>query len=393
MIKLQDIILVNRNARDKIQFANYVLEQEANTFTIKRFTGQYGGKITPQPEIVITSGKAKRNAFQQAEQEFNALIKKTCDKGYKRLSDLTKVSWEDITVAELNKVVPSISTDSSGVIKPQLAKSSNDCAASIFEKEFFASRKIDGTRMLLRYDQEEDCLKTSSRGGGDYDVSTTQIREDEQLLQLFRENPDLILDGELYVHGWPLQRISGTARLKTWEDRCSKLEFWVFDYVDTEKSFNNRLDYLIDLSIDFKDNTKVKILEHELVSGWNKIVKLHDKYVQEGFEGAVLRKPIAVYAPGARNSNWVKIKTRLDSEFEIIGAEQGLREEDMCFVLKTKEGKSFKAKPVGTRDIREDYAANWEDYVGKIATCTFFTWTSEKIPSQPVLKSIREEGE
>ena len=386
MIKLQDIILVNRNARDKIQFANYVLEQEANTFTIKRFTGQYGGKITPQPEIVITAGKAKRNAFQQAEQEFNALIKKTCDKGYKKLSDLTKINWEDITVAELNKVVPSISTDAQGVIKPQLAKSSNDCAASIFEKEFFSSRKIDGTRMLLRYDQEEDCLRSSSRGGGDYDVSTTEIREDEQLLQLFRENPDLILDGELYVHGWPLQRISGTARLKTWEDRCSKLEFWVFDYVDTEKSFNNRLDFLIDLSIDFKDNLKVKILEHELVSGWNKIKKLHDKYVQEGFEGAVLRKPTAVYAPGARNSNWVKIKDFLSQEFKIIGCKEGLRPEDMCFTLITKEGRSFEAKPGGSREIREDCLENIDDYIGKYATIHFFSWTEDLKPSSLFLQ-------
>lgn len=393
MIKLQDIILVNRNARDKIQFANYVLEQEANTFTIKRFTGQYGGKITPQPEIVITAGKAKRNAFQQAEQEFNALIKKTCDKGYKRLSDLTKISWEDITITELNKIVPSISTDQGGNIKPQLAKSSNDCAASIFEKEFFSSRKIDGVRLLLRYDQEEDCLKTSSRGGGDYDISTTEIREDGQLLNLFRENPDLILDGELYVHGWSLQKISGTARLKTWEDRCSKLEFWVFDYVDTEKSFNNRLDFLTDLSIDFKDNPKVKVLEHELVSGWNKIKKLHDKYVQEGFEGAVLRKPSAVYTPGARNSNWVKIKDRMEEEFEIIGMEPGLRPEDMCFWLKTKWGGKFKAMPNGDRELRTEYYKNWKDYVGKAGTCSFFSWTEDRLPSQPKLKHIREEGE
>ena len=55
----------------------------------------------------------------------------------------------------------------------------------------FVSRKIDGVRCLMRYDEEENCILTSSRGGGEFDVSTTAIRDDEQLLDLFRNNPTL----------------------------------------------------------------------------------------------------------------------------------------------------------------------------------------------------------
>ena len=146
-------------------------------------------------------------------------------------------------------------------------------------------------------------------------------------------------------------------------------------------------------SIDFKDNPKVKILEHEYVEGWTKIKKLHDKYVQEGFEGLVLRKPTGNYEAGKRNSSWIKVKDHLTEEFEIIGCSEGLRPEDMCFTLKTKEGKSFDAKPVGSREVREEYLENIEDYIGKMATVHFFTWTDEKKPQQPRLKCIREEGE
>ena len=46
MVEIYNVVLVTRNARDKVQVARYVLEQEGNCYTIKRFTGQFGGKIT-----------------------------------------------------------------------------------------------------------------------------------------------------------------------------------------------------------------------------------------------------------------------------------------------------------------------------------------------------------
>lgn len=394
MTQVYNNVLVTRNARDKIQTAQYILEQDGSIFIIKRFTGQYEGKITAQPEITITAGKVKRSVFQQAELEYNSLLKKATDKGYKKLSDLTKTKWSEITSEELDNIVPSTKTDTSGNIKPQLAKSSEDCSLSVWEKPRFASRKLDGVRSEFAYNKEDDRIFTVSRGGGDYDAATTAIRKDPQLLGFFRKNPDVILDGEIYVHGWSLQRISGTCRLKTFNpERCEPLEFWVFDIVDTEKTFNNRLDFLVDLMLEFEGNPFVKVLEHELVEGWAKVKKLHDKYVLEGFEGLVARHPDKKYAPGRRSSDWVKLKLYKDEEFEITGIEEGLRPEDMCFWLKTKQGKPFKAKPVGSRELRENYLEIWETLVGRMATVKFFIWSDDNVPMQPILKCIREEGE
>ena len=55
-----------------------------------------------------------------------------------------------------------------------------------------------------------------------YDPATKHLREDPELLKIFAQKPDLILDGELYHHStdWPLQRISGLARLKEWTEEC-----------------------------------------------------------------------------------------------------------------------------------------------------------------------------
>lgn len=388
MIKVLDTVLVIRNARDKVQTAQYILEQEGNTYTIKRYTGQFGGKTTEQPSIVIERGKAKRSVFQQAELEYNSLIKKACDKGYKKLSDLTKTKFDVISASELDTIVPTIKTDSSGNIKPQLAKSSNDCSLSVHEKTRWASRKLDGVR----------CLITSkgsiSRGGGDYDVVTEHIRAYPGLIKLFEDFPDLVLDGELYVHGWPLQRISGTCRLKTREERCDKIEYWIYDIADATKIFQQRLNFLDYKLVDYiDDDAPIKIVEHKKVDCWNDVQKLHDKFVAEGFEGLVSRHPEKKYAQGARNSDWIKVKEYQSDEFEITGIERGLRDEDMCFTLKTKSGKPFKAKPIGDRDLKQEYLENWPTYVGKMGTVTYFAISTDGIPTQPVFRAIRPDGE
>ena len=76
MVILQDIYLVARNARDKVQQVQAKLLQEGNTFIIQRITGQYLGKQTEQPELIIDTGKAKRTVLEQAELQFNSIIKK-----------------------------------------------------------------------------------------------------------------------------------------------------------------------------------------------------------------------------------------------------------------------------------------------------------------------------
>jgi ATP-dependent DNA ligase len=389
MVVVSEIVLVTRNARDKIQVAKFVLEQEGNTYTIRRFTGQFGGKITEQPTKIIEKGKAKRSVVMQAELEFNSLVKKSLDKGYKKLSDLTKIKFVNITQEELDNLVPTIKTDAQGNIKPQLAKSSNDCTINIFDKEMFCSRKIDGVRCLMKWDGDREEVISISRGGKEYDVPTTKIRNNPLVIEYLKENPNIALDGELYVHGWPLQKISGVCRLKTWEERCEAIEFWIFDLVDTELYFTQRLDKLIDLGLYFEEFDKIKVVEHVFLEGWVNIKKYHDKFVAEGFEGLVARKPYKKYEPGKRNSDWIKVKDYLEDSFEIVDYSEGLRPEDFCFVLKAKNGKTFEAKPMGTREVKEEYMNNMDDIIGRMGDVKYFALSEAGVPMQPVFKTVR----
>ena len=394
LIKEEYLVIIN--AKNRIQRVLLKLEQDAvsKVFKISRITGQYGGKETKQPELLIDKGKVKRTPSEQATLQYNALLKNYLDKGYVKLSALTDKQYQDLNEDEIKILLGgNCVSDQSGIPKPMLAKLADQCSSDIWDKEWFVSRKLDGIRALMYYKDGE--IHTASRGGGEYDVATTHLRTNPELLKIFSQKPDLILDGELYHHGtdWPLQRISGLARLKEWKDECSQLEYWIYDYISNEK-FRDRLTYLNSIKEQLSDNSPIKILEQKSMTGYLEIKKEHDKYVKEGFEGLCARNPDREYGINKRSAIYlIKLKEYKDDEFEVIGVKEGLRDEDMCFVLKTAEGKEFSAKPSGDVSTRKYYLAHPDEFIGKMATCKYFYYSKDGIPLQPILKNFRASDE
>lgn len=382
--------LVSRNVRGKVQVVHMICEQNTTSFEIKRFTSQLAGKITPQPVITITSGKVKRTPIQQAELEYKSILKKYVDKGYVKIEDLTNISFTSLSDSQIDELVHSDKSDTNGIPKPMLAVSSTKCAANVFEKEWYCSRKLDGVRNALFMKLVDGEIRSASRGGTDYDIPTTKIRNNAKLIEWFKQNPDIILDGELYSHGVSLQKLSGIARLKEWEDRCEILEYWIYDMY-LQENFEDRYEKLMELQEFLEDEVKIKVIDHYKISGYLKIKKLHDQFVKEGYEGLVMRNPKKPYGVGKRSSVlMIKLKDYQDDTFIVTGWEPGLRPiEDMCFILKTKEGKEFKAKPMGTREIREEYVANINELIGQKADIKYFSYSDDGIPMQPIFKAFR----
>ena len=386
MISLKNIILVTRNARDKIQIANSVLSQDANTFYINRYTGQHMGKVTEQPLITIVKGKAKRSPIEQAELEFNSIIKKYQDKGYKILSDLTKKDFESLSESELLELVPSIKSDSDGFLKPMLAKDASKMSTNSLNKKHLCSKKLDGVRAMPQLRDGE--IRVISRGGKEYFEPTKLIKE--ELKQLFEEFPDIILDGEIYRHGKHLQEISGLIRRHEWNDKCKSLQYWIYDVIDVEKTFEERLELLNTIKEYFKDSSIIKVLDHVETNSYLDMKNLHDKWVDEGYEGLIGRKPLAKYMPGKRGSELIKLKVYQEDEFEIIDYKDGLRDEDFCFICQTKEGKPFAAKPIGDRELKDQYLNDIDNIIGKVGTVKFFEYSKDNVPMQPIFQTIRD---
>ena len=361
-------------------------------YSITGETGLLNGKMVKRPLVTIDRGKVKRTVKEQAELQYNSLCKSYLDKGYKSQGSLGIVNITDQD--DVDKKVSSLSLDSNGNLKPMLALSIDSIPTSkigiLDTNTWLASTKIDGVRSLMYYNQKENLIYTSSRGGNNYDIATTYIRQDSNLLQFFKEHPDTVLDGELYIHGQPLSYISGLVRLQNLCDRHKELKYYVYDTVEEENSFRQRLKVLNKLCEYFTD--KIVVVKHHLIAGKVNIMKLHDKFVSEGYEGLVIRDADKKYKCGARDIRMIKIKVFKDDEFEITGITDGLREEDFVFNLKTKEGYPFEAKPVGDRELKKWYRDNISKLIGKLATVKYFgyTTTSTPVPNLPVMKCLRD---
>lgn len=249
-------------------------------------------------------------------------------------------------------------------------------------------------------------IHTASRGGEDYDAATTHLRENPKLLKFFEANPTVILDGELFVRGKTLQQISGAARMEKNAYDCDWLQYWVYDcYIssDVDMIADDRWGFLmhelcnnfeIPMYMSTEDDEHedpIRVLIHEYVTGWDNMKKLHDKWVAEGFEGAVITDPIKPYKVGSRCNNLIKIKQYKSEDFMVVGYKLGLRgSEDMTFTCELEDGRTFEAMPVGDRATKAEYVENFDNkYRGHKAECTFFNYSDDGIPTQPKLRIFR----
>lgn len=398
-------ILVSKDTKGKTRVAklDYTWSDEHKGYIISRTTWQYGGKMTEQPDILITKGKAKRTVTEQTKLEYNAHKKKYLDKGYKELPKSISIDDANAVSEFMSETFGGGVTDSNGFKKHMLAKQADKVATSVFDKldYWYGSRKIDGVRLSLYWNAEEGKVMTASRGGGTYEYSTKHLTEHPRVIEFFEDHPDIVFDGELYKHGKSLQQISGAARREVNDESNNWLEYYIYDIMDDTKTFEERLEVLEDISYDlalaFDPNRdwsdgelKIQMVPHEKVRGWMNIEKLHNKYVAEGWEGLVIRDPNKKYRYGGRTNDMIKVKQYKDAEFTITGLSEGLRDEDMCFTLVTDDGKEFKAKPMGSRELKQQYREDLPSLIGKKATVKYFYLSDEGTPLQPVLKAIRD---
>lgn len=135
-------ILVTKDTKDKIRVVEIYYEWDnlQHGYLIHRITYQYGGKKTIQPDILIQRGKVKRTVTEQCKLEYESHIKKYLDKGYKKLP-------KDIDISDKEKIDAFIGdnkTNQDGVLKPMLAKQADKISSSVFNGDFYGSRKVNG---------------------------------------------------------------------------------------------------------------------------------------------------------------------------------------------------------------------------------------------------------
>lgn len=397
--------LISRDTKGKIRIAivSYELinpkDKQNRYFVIHRTSGQLGGKRTSQPDKTVEKGKATRNLWEQVMLEAKHLVKEKLDKGYREIEK----DPDEYKTSELEEILGGIVTGQNGVPKPMLAKQADKVTnPKIYDKIWLASRKIDGLRALI-YMGDDGNLHTASRGAMNYDAAMSDILENKLLREMIGDTK-LILDGECYHHGYTLQQLNSIARTQKTVKDYSILQFYWYDIVDPNSTFDERFSLMKDirdemnLSFDpekefSNKELRIQFVPQEEVVSWDNMMKLHNQYVSEGWEGLVIRDPDKVYRPNGRTNDMIKIKCYKSEEFLITGYELGLRgNEDMVFTLVTKEGKPFKAKPHGDRAQKDWYVNNFDsECLNHYATVKYFYMSDDNVPLQPSVSNIRIE--
>ena len=297
-------------------------------------------------------------AVAQAQQEFDGKLKE----GY---------------VANLTAAMATKNTR--GAVEPMLA-------FPIEKKEKYAvfpalaQPKLDGLRCIAIIESGEVRLFSRTQK-----PILTMPHIVEELGRLYPEG-DIILDGELYADEFAddFNSITHLAKRSDVHEDHTKIGYHVYDVVGPE-CYRDRAALICAGKYIFPVETIVVGSREEL-----------DAYqadcVARGYEGCMYRNPAGAYE-NKRSPYLLKVKTFVDDEFRITGAEEGagkLMGAVGAFVLITKEGVTFKAKPQGTLAQSQAYWRDRAKLVGKFGTVKYQGKTPDGSLRFPSFKCVRE---
>ena len=273
-------------------------------------------------------------------------------------------------------------------LKPMLAHKF-DSNRIDWSQRVYVQPKLDGVRCLFTKDG------AFSRTGKKF----MNVRHIEMALKsFFDQQPDVILDGELYNHKLKrdFEKIISLVRKQKPTDTDRRdaqhlVQFHVYDYFDgvAYDSYDTRRDQLICSNI---YDAQIKYVHAKPVSNYEQARELHATYLSEGYEGSIIRLD-GLYKHG-RSYDLMKFKDFSDSEATIIGYEVGKGKRTGTlgkFIMLDDEGVKFGCPP-GRGYTYKDLASmltNIDLFIGQRATFTYFQRTQAGSYRHPLFKTIR----
>lgn len=294
------------------------VEEHDRSFGLLKIShGKAGGKMTLKSET-FTEGKQGRNAFEQAEFEAQARIKKQLDKNYREnKDDLQEIDILAMLAADYRKQGHRI------------------------EYPCYGSVKYDGVRALAK--KRNGVVTIESRTSQAYELPHLVA-----ILNIHMQDGD-IWDGEIYKHGYELQDIVSAVKRTDPTEAFAKaqrklakatpeqkadaeaeyaeavmiaelrpqLEFHIFDVV-SDKIFKERVEDLDMLTGIPVVSPLIQITQYLWIADEDDMKAKHKEAVAQGYEGIMLRNFKGLYESGKRSADLQKYKEFLDSEFVIL---------------------------------------------------------------------------
>ena len=279
---------------------------------------------------------------------------------------------------------------------PMLAQS-HDKHGHKIKYPAYVQPKLDGIRCFVHVDGESVTLK--SRTGKEFtslDHIADAVRE---LVSVMGKSVgSFILDGELYNHQFKedFQGLVSAIKRDKPSETTHMVQFHCYDYVAEGRDFEDRIQELYHMDQWLSEVTTIQIVQTFPVDNLDEVVGQNSLWLEDGYEGSMIRNAKGGYQPNRRSPDLQKYKSFMDAEFEIVGAveNKGKMEGQCTFTCVTEDGTEFGCKPMGDESQREQY---WIDFqagklTGKMLTVKFFEWTTSEnpVPRFPVGVIVRD---
>jgi ATP-dependent DNA ligase len=391
---------------------------DPSTSSLLMWSGYIGGIITPKPRVVIP--KSNKTMQQQALQEAHQRYKLMIRKGYSLPGSPIPPMFKIMRSEDYNK-----------------GKKINFPAS--------AEPKLDGIRIYLTI--EHGFVAGKSRGNIYWTTMTHILEEAYKLLEYLP--PGSAIDAEMWNIQLGIQMLTSITRtVNTVHPLLAMLELHIFDvYLNGNPPYEerriilekaiytyrmNEFDYInpvvggryseigdnrtesdiLSLNLHTKDEymknarpegkTKIFLTSRFLVNEHEDIVRAHEYYISNGYEGTMVKRHANGCPPGSNNykmsqylfgkgARTLKYKDWIDDEGICVGVTASSGTEAGCALLiLEKEGKRFTVRMKGGFERRREWFINQDSILGKPVTYKYYGLTNEGYPRHPTGIEVRD---
>lgn len=340
----------------------WTIESEGNILRIEHATALDGAKVCHTEKVEVN--QSGRSLEEQIELRIKSRVNRMKDRGYKTSIEAAKRSSN---------------TNQLGLVRPMLAKSIDKVKIKSTENAVL-QLKLDGHRCMI------------TKLGGSVTAYSRQgkvIDSIDRILKIMDLHlPEgCTVDGELYIHGLPLQTIGSYIKRK--QSGTDKLVFMMYDIV-SDQSYTDRHAELMSIFGGHQyDN--IGVLGYTPYRDEAHMMERLSHVISKGYEGLMLKLDNAPYKEGARSSHLLKVKKFMDQEFTVKSIATSPDGWGICTCDVSDEGLQFDVLAPGTHNEKRVVADNPDKYIGKKLTVQFANFTLDGKPFQPVALRWRED--
>lgn len=344
--------------------------------------GQVDGKLQYDPHQIVTN-KSTRNLHEQAVLEAHS-------------------RYEDKYVKDNYRPAG----DAAPIVKDAMSAETWDPEEEDLEYPVGVQPKIDGIRCLVSSNGGK--LTYNSRGHNEFTHLNKEF--DTELKLLLSKIPyNVIIDGELYVHGLKFEKVVSIIKNeKTLHASIGSLVFCIFTFDTNEPfPFEKRHQILTDAFNALVDDgiipKRILLLDTRLCNNKEDVLTMYEYYLKLKFEGAMIyriagpnptkTKLNSALYKHSRSRTLLKLKPSVEEEVLVIGVEDSGGREKGAAKLTVKDLKNryiITLRPSMNLDIRRMWFQNPSLIIGKYVTIKYQELTDKGIPRFPRTKSVRD---